>query len=106
MRRVAPQSTRTVRIRSRGYPGGSTSRAARRAGMPRPPGPFDAGSASRDSPGMLPVPLVDLLAGGQPDPLLLPHVVVDRLEVLAPMRTARNKRMNVKRHEPRILAHL
>src|SRR5262249_23539099 len=99
MRKVAPQSTRTVRISSRGYPGGSVAGATRRAGMAHPPGPFDAERGNRDSPGMLRVPLVNLFAGGQPHPLLLPHVVVHRLEVLDPVRDAGNIRMHGQRHD-------
>jgi len=38
----------------------------------------------------LPVPLVDVLAGREPDVLVLPHVVVDRFEVLDPVGYTRD----------------
>ena len=51
-------------------------------------------------------PLVDLLAGRHPDALLAPDVVVDRLEVLDPVRHAVDVGMHGDRHHPRLLGAL
>src|SRR5712691_5507615 len=92
MRRVAPQSTRTVWISSRGY-----------SRIRHPPAPSDARRAAEDSPPVLRVPLVDLFAGGQPHAFLLLDVVVDRLEILDAVRDAGDVRMDGHGHDARIL---
>src|SRR4029434_6170602 len=52
------------------------------------------------------VPLVDLFPGGEPDARLLPHVVVDGLEVLDAVGRARDVRVDGERHHARVLRAL
>src|SRR5438094_8445485 len=98
MARARPTSSERARRRTRSWPSGTCWRRTSTRWSSARGGSGTSSSALE--------PLVDFFAGRHPHALLAPDVVVDRLEVLDPVRHPVDVRVHRERHHSRLLGAL